>query len=124
MDYKLIQDEVIFLTNKNDSCYKNDEQYCFACGLAMNILQNNYKKIQVTISNATASYIRSLNNNTVLSLKIKHLIKLNITFIENLPQRMKNIFAYIMAYEPNTKKMSEDMKNLLSMGSVVIINFN
>ncbi len=97
----VIKNQVYQIINENDLAFKNNEQFCFACGVALTILL--FSK-EYSDNKNTEIYKESLNSNNLMEFytEIVTLIEQNADYIDKLPPIKKNLFRYIMNYTPYT----------------------
>jgi len=117
-----IKNEVFAIIGDNNKCFDDNEQFCFACGVAFMALlyvEDDTDEANTTISN---NLLHSANL-TQLKEKIINLVNQNLDYVENLPFYKKNLFTYIAKYDPNADELCAEYGKYLAYGTLNLATF-
>lgn len=116
IEIEKMKDDVFNIIVSPDRIYSNNEQYFFACGIALSVLLFT-KEYSDYLSTSFYEDLINTSNFTEFTKEINNLIEKNVDYIETLPLYKKNLFNYIMDYEPNEDNFYPDYKEYFIYGT-------
>lgn len=115
-NYDKIKEEVYNIIISNNRSVENNEQYCFACGVALTALLFA-KEYSDYVNSTIYEELLDANNLKEFSLKVNTLIEQNLDYIEQLPRYKSNLFKYIINYTPSENAKPREYKEYFTTGT-------
>lgn len=115
-DCTKMKEEVYKIIINNNRCVETNEQYCFACGVALTALLFA-KEYGDGITTSIYEDLLEANDLKEFSLKVNTLIEQNLDYIEQLPQYKSNLFKYITDYTPSEINNPKECKEYFVTGT-------
>ncbi|SHK98487.1 hypothetical protein SAMN02745136_03802 [Anaerocolumna jejuensis DSM 15929] len=117
-----IKEELYTIILNDGNCIKNNEQYYFACGVALTALLFA-KEYSDSTNTSIYEELLDANNLKEFRIKINTLIEQSLDYIEQLPAYKGNLFRYILDYTPSENIERIDYKESFLTGTSNSISF-
>jgi hypothetical protein len=117
-----IRDKVFTLLGDGTNYFENNQQFWFGCGIAIMALlyiKNETAEDDIITNEAilNSSNFKQLKDNVVT------LIEQNKTYVDTLPFYKKNLFSFIIKYNPTDESQISDFREWIKVGTLNLSEF-